>query len=88
MMMMIYDSEASSVVDCLKKCSPSTWRVIPFGMHHDGIAPSFTYYLLQTSYELHEAAWRVWDGGILFGRWLHNNASLFAGKTVLEVGSG
>jgi len=46
------------------------------------------FHLKQLHFDEIGVAWKVWDGGVGFCRWMIENQAAFAGKKVLEVGSG
>ena len=78
---------AGAAIDTLKKCSPDSTRVIGIGLTKDG-EPATLFRLRQSNYESCKEAWRIWDGAIILSRWIHDNSKLFAGRRVLEIGSG
>eukprot|EP00026_Physarum_polycephalum_P007522 Phypoly_transcript_07584.p1 GENE.Phypoly_transcript_07584~~Phypoly_transcript_07584.p1 ORF type:complete len:344 (+),score=41.14 Phypoly_transcript_07584:586-1617(+) len=82
-------ADVSTATETLRKCAPNSVRKVGLG-NYDSKKGQFEWMLSfkQLDFNSVGVAWKVWDAGIGFSRWIIENRAIFAGKKILEVGAG
>ncbi|EGC35226.1 hypothetical protein DICPUDRAFT_33767 [Dictyostelium purpureum] len=82
-------NDSSTVIECLRKCLPNSVRTVGVGEYSEENGQfQYSISMKQLTFQEVFVAWRVWESGIGFGKWLLENKKIFEGKEVLELGSG
>ncbi|GAM26024.1 hypothetical protein SAMD00019534_091990 [Acytostelium subglobosum LB1] len=82
-------NDSATTIECLRRCAPYSTRRVGLGQYDESSgAFQWTLELRQLHFDDVGVAWRVWDAGIGFCRWILENPDIFTGKDVLELGSG
>ncbi|EFA81364.1 methyltransferase type 12 domain-containing protein [Heterostelium album PN500] len=81
--------DTATAIECLRRCTPYSIRRVGLGQYNENNGQfQWTLDLQQLHYKDVGVAWRVWDAGIGFTRWILENPQIFEGKEVLELGAG
>eukprot|EP01133_Synstelium_polycarpum_P002291 gene2291-2598_t len=82
-------NDAATAIECLRRCTPYSTRQVGLGEYNEDSGQfKWMIDMKQLHFKDVGVAWRVWDAGIGYCKWMLENQQLFAGKDVLELGSG